>query len=581
MLGSILTSPLFASVEASAYLEALPLDTRRRAGQVYTPPHLVQFVLAQAGYLDVVFKVPPLFDPACGAGAFLVASADALAGSLSRTGIELNSPRGRNQLAEQIEASLFGADTDPTAAQFARRALAATVERWTGSAPASGFFARNLVVGDFLLHPAVRELPPARAGGFSFVVGNPPYVSAVRLGGAYKDELRARFRSATGRLDLYTLFMERAVALLGSHGRFAFITPDKFLTSQTSAPLRRLLEREGSVRTVARFRSHKVFADAATVPCVTVFERTRGPIRTTVLECDERPRSGRVHVLRRSYASAAVFREREWRFDAPHVRRLAAAIQAAHPPLSRFVSRHSAGTASGCDAVFVLSATATGSVESDLLRPAARGRDVLSFGINDSGLALLVPYSFNADGRPALIDLRKHPGAAAYLRAHEEALRNRHCVRVWEKAWFDVHDPIPADIGRLPKILVPDVASHNRFAYDGGQYWPLHSAYYLVPKEIDPVFLTAVLNSTPIEFLIRLRAPIVKDGFSRYRKQFLGPLPVPQPSAQQRAQVVRAVDEGDHGRANQLATGLFGLSPAELRHISRYLADAAERRPPT
>ena len=374
--------------------------------------------------------------------------------------------------------------------------------------------------------------------------------------------------------------MEHAISCLSAHGRFAFITPDKFLTSQTSAPLRRLLEREGSVRTVARFRSHKVFADAATVPCVTVFERTKSPMRTTVLECDDRPRSGRVCVRRRSYANASVLRQGEWRFDAPHLRRLAAAIQAMHPPLSRFVSRHSAGTASGCDAVFVLSAAAAGSVESDLLRPAARGRDVLSFGIDNSGLALLVPYSFNADSRPALVDLRKHPGVAAYLRANEEALRNRHCVRVWEKAWFDLHDPIPVDIGRLPKILVPDVASHNRFAYDRGRYWPLHSAYYMLPEHIDPVFLTAVLNSTPIEFLIRLRAPVVKDGFSRYRKQFLGPLPVPQASAQQRMQIVRAVDEGDYGRANELVTGLFRLSSAELRHVHRYLTEAAERRPP-
>jgi adenine-specific DNA-methyltransferase len=567
------TSALLESIDPTKYLGALPLDARRRAGQVYTPLHLVQFVLAQAGYLDAALEARPLFDPACGAGVFLVAAVDAMANALARSGVELTSRSGRNRLTGQIESSLFGADTDAVAIRFSQLAISSAVGRWTGVTPASGFSNSNLVLGDFLLDPTVRNLPPVRDGGFFFVVGNPPYVSAVRLRQEYKDQLRARFISGTGRLDLYTVFMEHAVALLRPRGRFAFITPDKYLTSQTSAPLRRLLEQEGSLVSVARFRSHRVFTGAATVPCVTVFERSRRPTRTAVLDCDDLPQAGSVRVLRRSHARTSMFPHGEWRFDARDLGRLEASIQAAHPPLSAFVSRHSAGTASGRDAVFVLPKAAAATLDPELMRPALRGRDVLPFELNNPGLALLVPYSFDDAGRPKLIDLRRYSKASAYLRAHEEVLRNRHCVRVWEKAWFDLHDPMPIDIGRLPKILVPDVASHNRFAFDPGDYWPLHSSYYLVPKQIDPIYLTALLNSTPIEFLIRLRAPVVKDGFSRYRKQFLGPLPIPQVSARQRAQVVRAVEGGDYSRANELATELFGLSPAERRRIDDYLME--------
>jgi hypothetical protein len=456
---------------------------------------------------------------------------------------------------------------------LAKREVRATAGRLCGQAPPAGFFEENILRADFLTAPQVAHLPPAR-GGFGFVVGNPPYVSAQRITAEYKEMLRKTFLTARGRMDFYTLFIERSLRLLAPHGRLAFVTPDKFLATQTSEPLRRLLLNEGAVRLVARFRSHKVFEDAATVPCVTVYEHGGKPAPITLLECSDRlGRDGRVQVERRSIVRATTLTSRsEWHMAAPSLDRLADAIQASHPQLKTLLSRLSAGIATGRDSVYVLPAGAKTDIEEELLRPAIRGRDLHAFRITDPGLRMLVPFTF--EKQPRLIGLDRYPGARRYLEAHRAALRERHCVRIWQKAWYDIHDPMPFDIGHTAKILVPDVASHNRFVFDPGGYWPLHSVYYLVPKDIEPRFLTAVLNSRPIEFLIRLRAPVVKDGFSRYRKQFLETLPVPRATASAQAAIVRAAQNNDNGLCEDLVARLFSLSERDRCEIQRFLASS-------
>lgn len=566
------TLPVDLRQEPSEYLRSVSVSDRRLNGLVYTPRHLVEFILDRAGYTGR--EESALLDPSCGAGIFLQVAAERLAAALAHRGLSVRCAPGRQALLQAVEQALYGVDVDPQAVELAKRAMRATLAQLCGQEAPAGFFERNILEADFLTAAAAAGLPPAR-GGFGFVVGNPPYVSAVRIAPDYKDKLRNTFITARGRMDFYTLFIERSLGLLRAHGRLAFITPDKYLASQTSEPLRRLLLSQGAVRLVARFRSHKVFEDAATVPCVTVYEHGGKPAPITLLECSERlDRAGRVHVLRTSSLKAALSSDGEWHLAAPLLERLADTIQAGHPQLKTLLSRHSAGIATGRDSVFV--APAGVDVEDELLKPAIRGRDLQAFQITDPGLLILVPYTF--DEQPRLVDLSRYPRAQRYLEAHHTALVARHCVRVWEKAWYDLHDPMPLDLGRTPKILVPDVASHNRFVFDAGRYWPLHSVYYLVPEGVEPRFLTALLNSMPIEFLIRLRAPVVKDGFSRYRKQFLGLLPVPQASLRAQAAIVRAAERGDSAALEDQAARLFGLSERDRRAVQRFLASFPRRR---
>ncbi len=395
-------------------------------------------------------------------------------------------------------------------------------------------------------------------------------MQTTRLTGTAKDRLRERFQSAFGRIDLYALFIERALELLPPGGVLAFVTPDKFLAGESMAALRTLVMERAAVRRVSRFRSHKVFADAATVPCVTVLERGARSTTIEVSECAHAP--GEVTVVQSARVAAeGRLRPDGWNVLQPDLLEVAERLRGSHPVLESLSQRISAGYATGRDRLFLFASDDEVPVEPELLRDALRGRDIERFHPSAPRLKLLLPYEFASDGSARLIDLARFPRTRRYLERFRPELEARHCVRVWEKAWYDVHDPVGFDLARTPKIVVPDVALTSRFAFDPGHCAVLHSAYYVVPDlEVDPWFLTGLLNTKPIEFLIHLTAPVVKDGFRRYRRQFLAKLPIPDAPSRVRRRIARDAQRGDQAALERAAAQLFGLSSSDLAVIERH-----------
>ncbi len=552
---------------ANEYLESLPLADRRVGGLVYTPSHLVDFTLGLAGYESrAPIEEATLLDPSCGAGAFLEGAIVVLADRFEKLGLDLKTSPGHRRFVAAVEANLYGVDVDAHACELAAAAVRRRVLEVSPGKLAPGFFGANIVVADFLLNRDVDDLPVLRARSLRFVVGNPPYVSATRITSSYKMELRSRFHSAGGRLDLYTVFIERALTLLADGGRLALVTPDKFLVSQSARGLRGLILQTSAVRSIARFRSHKVFEDAATVPCITALERGGKPRDVVVLACGEKPGpSGRVRVLERSSVPHGGLSPAAWHVSSPGLHDFARRLVARHPTLRQLTVRVSAGPATGRDGLYVFPTGSHPEIEPELLRPVARGRDVLAFRVTDPGLEMLVPYVFDAAGNSTLIDLSRYSGARRYLEKHRRELEARHCVRVWRKPWYDLHDQILLDLAKRTKILVPDVANSNRFAVDRGTFLPLHSVYYVLPKPgVDVDFLAAVLNSSVAGFLVRLFSPVVKDGFNRYRQQFLLTLPVPLASSKQVLEIADASRAGEADEADRRVQRLFRLTSDEI-----------------
>lgn len=550
-----------------AYLEELTQETRRDQGVVYTPLHLVGLVLDLAQYSDASpLHAHRLLDPACGAGAFLAEAVVRLAASLQAGGVELASRAGGAAFLEAVERCLFGVDIDPFARSMTIDAVRGAVSSEIRQPIPEGFFDANVIETDFLDADDLSRW----SASFDFVVGNPPYVSNTRIPVAARERLRSTFESAVGRLDLYTLFMERGLELLRPGGRLAFITPNKFLANLTSRPLRRLILRESVVHCVANFRSHKVFEDAATVPCVTVLEKAGADRTVRFLECSVAPRAPMV-VIQSEWDHPQPPKDgAPWRFLSPETSDLVRRLRSDHPRLGSQARRISAGIATGRDGIFVLPRDEAAYIETAVRHPAVRGRDLGPSRLSDPGLDILVPYLPDSYGRPRLVDLDEYPGLRSYLEPHRRDLEARHCVRKWGKAWYDLHDPWSEDVTGATKILVPDVADHNRFVLDRGRFCPLHSAYFIVPTEVDPDFLTALLNSTPFEFLVRVTAPTVKDGFSRYRKQFLEDLPVPAAPPEALEKVV-SLSGASRGALDLAVTRLLGLDERDLQAMRRVL----------
>jgi hypothetical protein len=217
---------LGAAELGAAYTALLDGRERKATGSYYTPPELVERLLDSAlePVLDQTQDRPgallavTVCDPACGAGHFLVAAARRIARRLPRPGA----------LRDVIRHCIYGVDVNPVAVELTKIAL--WLEAAEPGQPFGCLEARirhgNSLIGAISGTPATgtREAADAwcatlvqpqesrpffhwplefpgvfRAGGFSCVVGNPPW-ERIKL--SRRPEGESRFLRGSGRYPL-------------------------------------------------------------------------------------------------------------------------------------------------------------------------------------------------------------------------------------------------------------------------------------------------------------------------------------------------------------------------------------------
>jgi type I restriction-modification system DNA methylase subunit len=116
-----------------------------------------------------------------------------------------------------------------------------------------------------------REFPEESArGGFNVIVGNPPYIRIQNMV-TYSPEEVGFYQSAASpyttahrnNFDKYTLFIERALALVGPGARVGVIVPNKFMTLTAGKSVRQLLSAGRLVEEIVHFGAQQVFGPGA------------------------------------------------------------------------------------------------------------------------------------------------------------------------------------------------------------------------------------------------------------------------------------------------------------------------------
>ena len=99
-------------------------------------------------------------------------------------------------------------------------------------------------------------------GGFDIVIGNPPYMIIQTLAKASPelvDAYKKTYLSATGKFDIYCLFVERALALASDMGAINYIMPSKWTIAAFGKGLRNIISSQRNLIRLISFGSHQVF----------------------------------------------------------------------------------------------------------------------------------------------------------------------------------------------------------------------------------------------------------------------------------------------------------------------------------
>lgn len=392
-------------------------------------------------------------------------------------------------------------------------------------------------------------------GGFSVVIGNPPWVRAERLTATRRKSLRQRFswwKSDTtvgfAHLpDLSIAFLERAFELTAPGGAVGFLLPSKVMSAGYGQVTRTHLVSEATITYLHRVSDQQAANFGATAyPLALVAKKSR---------------PGTDHSVNLGFDRANSLRQSGLRVDGPWVLvpdRLREAIEefrTAGTPLGEVVSP-ALGVKTGADDVLVgekiealdhTSLVRFGrelvELESALLRTAVRGRDVAPFSVTPKRVLL---WAHDEDGQP----LEKLPRLAkSYLNRNRRRLRSRSdYVRgpLWTvfrvRAAISKHRVVWSDISPKPRAVVLDYST-------AGDAIPLNTCYVIAAPDGEAALVfAAVLNSSWAQALVLTTADEARGGYRRINARVVSQIPIPTSGEERRT--IAALSARAHRKGN-------------------------------
>jgi hypothetical protein len=110
--------------------------------------------------------------------------------------------------------------------------------------------------------------------GFDVVIGNPPYrmIQPHNTEQIIIDYMRSHYVAAEFKVDLFHLFLQKALNVTKKSGSFSYIIPATILNNVYVEELRKYLQKECLIKLIA-VAKEKVFEDADVHTCVVVFQK--------------------------------------------------------------------------------------------------------------------------------------------------------------------------------------------------------------------------------------------------------------------------------------------------------------------
>ena len=379
-------------------------------------------------------------------------------------------------------------------------------------------------------------------GGFSVVVGNPPWVRSSNIAVASRPPLRATFavlrdpgwapvaqdgrtrRSFGMQVDLAALFLERSLALGAPSSVIALLLPAKLWRSLAGGSVRRLVSRHRLLALEDWTDAPSLF-DAAVYPSVLSVQRATpgGEVRALVMAPAEHRWTSPPAMLRLAHDEPAS----PWLLVPPDVRAAHQRLTDSGTALADLgIGRVTLGVKCGLNDAFVVADhDVTGRVaalDPDMCRPLLRGEGMRAWHPAASPEQIL--WTHAPDGRP-LTTLP--PSLLRRLAPWRHALSTRSDARnaPWwslfrtEGARSTTARVVWGDFGRVPRAACLP-AGHRAV--------PLNSCYVLPCADpLDALAVTTLLNAPPVAAWLNVIAEPARGGWRRYLAWTVSLLPLP------------------------------------------------------
>lgn len=223
---------------------------KKEQGIYYTPTYIVDYIVRNAlGELlkekNVNIEKIRVLDPACGSGSFLIKAFDVLNEhyqhndkDYSQTQLDFETGTTFTRKVKILQDNIFGVDLDKQAVEIAQLNLLLKIAEKGQRLP---LLERNIRRGNSLIDDEnivgneafkwEKEFGEIIAnGGFSVIVGNPPY--GAELSETERNFVSQKFKFAGSNKNTALLFIEKSLELINENGHFGMIVPKSLAFSQ-------------------------------------------------------------------------------------------------------------------------------------------------------------------------------------------------------------------------------------------------------------------------------------------------------------------------------------------------------------
>lgn len=467
-------------------------ERKKLEGVVYTPEWIAAYMARQIFAEKKLRGDEKILDAGCGAGVFSIA--------VAREFLRLT----KKPIESVIEENIFFTDIDA-------EAVAKTEENLRTLAKKK-MLKTNGSVGDFCFSLEGEQ--------FDYIIGNPPYVRIQNLNDRRAEIQKKFFTAASGSIDLYFCFFERALALLVPGGRIAFITPNSHFYSHAGKNLRSLLLPH--LARIVNFDHFQVFPDATAYTAITFLESENAQ---TFLYA-ENFKNDAEDIVFRTIDKKNLGSDRWQFFDREHSRKIAT-LRKNFSSLEEVADIHY-GIATLKDDVYIFSPEDEDEkyflkdgfkIERSVCVPIIKAS---TYKGKDQHLFLLFPYR-NERVIPENLFKKEFPEAFRYLLSKRSLLeeRDKGGGKHYEKFYaFGRSQGLKTSFGK--KILTSTMNLFPRFFVVEDENTSFFAGYCIKPKNgMDIYTLCDTLNSDAMKEYIDSVSKSYRGGYKSYAKSFL------------------------------------------------------------
>jgi hypothetical protein len=398
--------------------------------------------------------------------------------------------------------------------------------------------------------------------GFDYIVGNPPYVEVKNYNLEYpfmhqyiKDEYET---TKNGKIDLAVAFIERAISILNNNGKLGLIVQRRFFKTDYGKKIREYISSRNLLSQVIEFESSKIFPNRVTYVASLILDKVE-PENISFLkinsELEEIPSTLRnIQPFENdntnfSTIPSSGLNQNPWNFEDADLLAIKTSLLENHGKLGDF-AKVKVGVQVLWDRAYHIKVTSinddgtlTGSthleegitIEINACRPLMVNEKFYPFCNDETSTYVIFPYDTSLEENtpiPFSEFNERFTLAGQYLTRNKDEIINNVETCDGEENWHQF-TRVQNHKAVYPKILLPMTANdtYATVTQNPLNYCDNANMFFInIPdkSEINLFAVSGIVNSTLFSVLARSIALSQQNGYFKFNKQFIEPIPFPK-----------------------------------------------------